>query len=86
MASCRDERLRTVMSALVRHMHSLVREVELTEAEWFDAIRFLTAVGDITDDKRQEFILLSDTLGLSMQVITQNQDKPDGCTEATLFN
>jgi hydroxyquinol 1,2-dioxygenase len=59
--------------------------VELTEKEWFEGIQFLTATGQMTDDKRQEFILLSDALGLSMLVIAQNNRKPKGCTEATVF-
>jgi len=78
-------RLKQIMTALVRHLHAFAREVELTEAEWFEGIRFLTEVGHITDDKRQEFILLSDTLGLSMLVIAMNHRKPAGCTEATVF-
>jgi len=59
--------------------------VKLTEDEWFHAIRFLTEVGHITDDRRQEFVLLSDTLGLSMLVTTQNHRKPAACTEATVL-
>jgi hydroxyquinol 1,2-dioxygenase len=58
MREAEDARLRTVMTCLVQHLHSFAREVKLTEGEWFRAIRFLTAVGHITDDKRQEFILL----------------------------
>src|SRR4030095_12783243 len=74
-----------IMTALVQHLHGFAREVDLTEAEWFEGIRFLTDVGHITDDERQEFILLSDTLGLSMLVIAMNNRKPAGCTEATVF-
>ncbi|MGA7816864.1 dioxygenase, partial [Caballeronia sp.] len=88
VASMRDAgnaRLRTVMTCLVQHLHSFAREVKLTEDEWFQAIRFLTSVGHITDDKRQEFILLSDTLGLSMLVTAQNNKRPAECTEATVF-
>ena len=66
IAGCRDERLRVVMTSLVQHVHAFAREIKLTEAEWAAAIRFPTAVGRITDDKRQEFILLSDVLGVSM--------------------
>src|SRR5262249_36658297 len=66
-ANTEDERLRTLMQSLIRHMHAFVREVEPTEAEWMSAIRFLTATGKMCDDLvRQEFILLSDTLGVSM--------------------
>ncbi|MEK8028574.1 intradiol ring-cleavage dioxygenase [Pseudaquabacterium rugosum] len=85
MAGCKQPRLRTIMVSLVQHLHSFAREVELTEDEWFKAIQFLTAVGHITDDVRQEFILLSDVLGLSTLVTAQNNAKPAGCTEATVF-
>ena len=61
-------RLREVMQALVRHLHSLAREVRLTEAEWLAAIGFLTRTGQKSDEVRQEFILLSDTVGLSSLV------------------
>jgi hydroxyquinol 1,2-dioxygenase len=80
-----SERLRTVMDSLVTHLHDFAREIELTEDEWREAIAFLTEVGHITDDRRQEFILLSDVLGLSMLVTAQNQRKPSGCTESTVF-
>ena len=80
-----DPRLKRIMSSLIRHLHDFAREVELTEEEWWQGIKFLTDTGHITDDKRQEFILLSDTLGLSMLVIAQNNRKPKGCTEATVF-
>lgn len=85
MSECREPRLRTIMTSLVQHLHSFAREVKLTEDEWFNAIQFLTAVGHITDDVRQEFILLSDVLGLSTLVTAQNNVKPQGCTEATVF-
>jgi maleylacetate reductase len=63
-----DPRLREVMTALIRHLHGFVSDVRLTLDEWLAAIRFLTATGQISDDRRQEFILLSDTLGVSMLV------------------
>jgi len=85
IAGCEDARLRVLMTSLVQHLHAFAREVKLTEQEWATAIAFLTAVGHITDDKRQEFILLSDVLGLSMLVTAQNNAKPPGCTEATVF-
>jgi len=85
MSHCSDARLRTVMTSLVQHLHAFARDVKLTEDEWFHAIRFLTDVGHITDDRRQEFVLLSDTLGLSMLVTTQNHRKPAACTEATVL-
>jgi len=80
-----DERLKTIVTSLVRHLHGFAREVGLTEREWEAGIRFLTDVGHITDDRRQEFILLSDTLGLSMLVTAMAHRKPKGCTEATVF-
>ncbi len=85
LAATPDPRLKEIMTSLVQHLHAFAREVKLTEAEWFQGIRFLTRVGHITDDQRQEFILLSDTLGLSMLTIMMNHDKPAGCTEATVF-
>jgi len=84
-AQTADPRLKRVMDSLVKHLHAFAREVDLTEEEWFSGIEFLTRCGRITDDKRQEFILLSDVLGLSMLTVAQNNDKPAGCTEATVF-
>jgi hydroxyquinol 1,2-dioxygenase len=80
-----DPRLREIMRALTRHVHAFVKDVQLTEREWFDAIQFLTETGRMCDDRRQEFILLSDTLGLSMLVDLINHRKPDGATESTVF-
>ena len=80
-----DERLRTLMTALTRHLHAFAREVRLTEAEWAAAIGFLTDAGHITDDRRQEFILLSDVLGLSMQTITINHAAEGDVTESTVL-
>jgi hydroxyquinol 1,2-dioxygenase len=73
------------MTSLVRHLHSFARDVELTEQEWFSAVRCLTEVGHITTETRQEFVLLSDTLGLSTLVTSQNNKKPVDVTEATVF-
>lgn len=84
-AAMQDVRLREIMTSLVLHLHSFAREVKLTEAEWFEGIRFLTDTGHMCSDKRQEFILLSDTLGLSMLVTALNNRKPEGCTESTVF-
>jgi protocatechuate 3,4-dioxygenase beta subunit len=78
-------RFRTIMTSAIRHLHAFAREVELTEEEWFEGIRFLTAVGKKCDDKRQEFILLSDVLGLSMMVVALNHRTPPGATEATVL-
>jgi hydroxyquinol 1,2-dioxygenase len=82
---CAEPRLRELMTALVRHLHAFVRDVRLTEDEWAAAIEFLTAAGHITDDKRQEFILLSDVLGLSMQTVAVNNEAYGNATEATVF-
>jgi hydroxyquinol 1,2-dioxygenase len=80
-----DPRLKEIITSLVQHLHSFAREVKLTEEEWFKGIQYLTATGHKCTDVRQEFILLSDVLGLSMLTIAMNQDKPPGCTEATVF-
>lgn len=78
-----DARLREVLQSLVRHLHAFAEEVGLTQEEWEAGIGFLTDVGHITDDKRQEFILLSDTLGFSMLVDALNHSAP-GATESTV--
>src|SRR5437868_5800714 len=80
-----DRRVKEVMTGLLQHLHAFAREVKLTEAEWAEGIRFLTEVGRTCDANRQEFILLSDTLGLSTLVTAMNHRKPRGCTEATVF-
>ena len=80
-----NPRFKQIMSSLIRHMHDFVRDVEMTEEEWFEAIKFLTSTGQKCDDKRQEFILLSDTLGVSMLVDAINHRKPGGATESTVF-
>src|SRR5580704_8995469 len=80
-----DPRLKELMEALVRHLHAYLREVRLTEEEWQRAIAFLTATGHKTDDRRQEFILLSDVLGASMQTIAINNEAYADATEATVF-
>jgi hydroxyquinol 1,2-dioxygenase len=82
---CQDPRLKQLMQSLVTHLHNFMREVRLTEAEWNKAIEFLTAVGHITDDRRQEFILLSDVFGASMQTININNEAHGDATEATVF-
>ena len=80
-----DERLKTVLSSLVTHLHAFITDVRLTDEEWTAAISFLTEVGHITDERRQEFILLSDVLGASMQVISVNNQAYENATEATVF-
>jgi catechol 1,2-dioxygenase len=85
-AGCDDARLREVLSSLVRHLHAFAGEVGLTRREWEAGIRFLTETGHMTDDRRQEFVLLSDTLGLSTLVDTLENDKLTGAaTESTLL-
>lgn len=84
-ADAPDARLRDVLQALTRHLHAFVREVRLTEAEWAAGIEFLNAAGRITDDRRQEFILLSDVLGISMQTVAVNNEAYGDATEATVF-
>ena len=81
----KDKRFREVMTSAVKHLHAFAREVHLTEEEWFEGIKFLTAVGQKCDDKRQEFILLSDILGLSMMVVALNHKTAPGATEATVL-
>ena len=84
-ANTPDPRLKELLEALTRHLHAFIREVRLTEDEWTRAIEFLTAVGHITDARRQEFILLSDVLGASMQTIAVNNEACGNATEATVF-
>jgi hydroxyquinol 1,2-dioxygenase len=81
----KDARLRQLMTSLVKHLHAFAKDVKLTEEEWFEGIKFLTAVGQKCDDKRQEFILLSDVLALSMMVVMLNHKTAPGATEATVL-
>ncbi|MEQ8651351.1 MAG: intradiol ring-cleavage dioxygenase [Kiloniellales bacterium] len=85
LEDCRDARFRQVMEAAIRHLHGFVKEVEPTQAEWEAAIAFLTRAGQISDDKRQEFILLSDTLGISMLIDAINHRRPSGATKTTVL-
>jgi protocatechuate 3,4-dioxygenase beta subunit len=80
-----DPRLYEIMTALIKHLHGFVKEVEPTNEEWMAAIKFLTETGHMCTDWRQEFILLSDTLGVSMLVETINNRKPSGGTETTVL-
>ncbi len=73
------------MLSLVTHLHAFVKEVALTETEWWKAIEILTQAGYKCSDKRQEFILFSDTLGVSMVVDLLSHRKPEGATESTVF-
>ncbi len=85
VADTPDPRLRETMGALVRHLHAFVREVEPSFSEWQAAIAFLTRTGQMCDAHRQEFILLSDTLGVSMLVDAINHRMPPGATETTVL-
>lgn len=80
-----DPRLRQLVEGITRHLHAFIRDVRLTEDEWSAGIEFLTAVGQICDAKRQEFILLSDVFGASMQTIAVNNEAYGDATEATVF-
>ncbi len=75
MADCKEPRLKEVMTSLIKHAHAFVQDVQLTPDEWMAGIQFLTASGQMCDEKRQEFILLSDTLGISMLVVAIEQAK-----------
>ena len=86
LAATPDERVRTVMQALVRHLHAFVGEVRVSEAEWAAAIGFLTAIGQLSGPERQEFVLLSDTLGVSSLVDLVNHGADDEeLTESTIL-
>ena len=84
-AMARDPRLKRVMEVITRKLHEAVKEIEPSEAEWFNAVRFLTDTGQICSDWRQEFILLSDVLGVSMLVDAINNRKPSGASESTVL-
>jgi len=84
-ASAHDPRTAEVMAALVRHLHAFAREVRLSEPEWMAAMRWLTETGQISNDKREEFILASDVLGLSMLVVQMNHAFDAKATPATVL-
>ena len=81
----KDTRFNKIVTSLISHLHDFVKDVELTEKEWFEAIMFLTKTGHTCDDKRQEFILLSDVLGVSMLVDAINHPKGGAGTESTVL-
>ena len=85
MANTPNPRLKQVMTSLIIHLHTFIREVELSQEEWALGIQFLTRVGQICDEKRQEFILLSDITGTSMLVDAINHRLSEGATESTVF-
>ena len=80
-----NPRLKLIMQSLVKHLHAFAQETQLTEDEWMAGIQFLTATGHQCDDVRQEFILLSDTLGLSMLLVAMHDGTQQGATEATVL-
>ncbi|SHJ77569.1 catechol 1,2-dioxygenase [Palleronia salina] len=84
-AGAEDARLKEVMEVIVRHLHAAVKEIEPTQEEWMKAILFLTDTGQMCNDWRQEFILLSDVLGVSMLVDAINNRKPSGASESTVL-
>jgi catechol 1,2-dioxygenase len=84
-ANAKNERLAEVMAVVTKHLHAAVKEIEPTQEEWFEAIQFLTKVGHACNDWRQEFILLSDSLGVSMLVDAINNRKPSGASESTVL-
>ena len=83
--NCKDIRLKTIMESAVTHLHEFVKEVEPTQEEWMYMIEYLTKTGQKCDDKRQEFILLSDVLGISALVDTINNRKTLNATESTVL-
>ena len=85
MAQAPDPRLKKVMTSLISHLHDFIREVELTQEEWALGVQFLTRTGHMCDEKRQEFILLSDISGVTMLVDAINHRFPDEATESTIF-
>ncbi|KAK4052892.1 hypothetical protein OIO90_004168 [Microbotryomycetes sp. JL221] len=82
---CKHDRLKFVMTHLVNHLHDFARSVGLTTEEWMQGIQFLTKTGQTCSDIRQEFILLSDVLGLSALVDSMNHPKPQGASDATVL-
>jgi hydroxyquinol 1,2-dioxygenase len=80
-----DPRVREVMSSAIRHLHAFVKEVRPTHEEWLEAVKFLTATGQMCNDWRQEYILLSDTLGVTMLVDAINHANPGEATETTIL-
>src|SRR3546814_9845422 len=85
IAATPDTRIKEIMTSLIRHLHDFARDVRLTEPEWLAGILFLTRTGHLCSDVRQEFILLSDTLGLSQLVVAQSHSSPENVSEQTVF-
>ena len=84
-AKAKSQRLQQVMAVLTRHLHAAVKEIEPTTDEWMEAVQFLTQTGQMCTDWRQEYILLSDILGVSMLVDAINNRKPSGASESTVL-
>jgi protocatechuate 3,4-dioxygenase beta subunit len=84
-AAAKSERLKQVMAVLTRHIHAAVKEIEPTTEEWMTALQFLTATGQMCSDWRQEYILFSDIMGVSMLVDAINNRKPSGASESTVL-
>ena len=82
---CDNPRLKKIMDVMIEKIHEAVKEIEPTQDEWMEAIKFLTAVGHKSDDWRQEYILLSDVMGVSMLVDAINNRKPEGASESTVL-
>ena len=82
--NCKDQRLKKIMESAIDHLHAFVKDVEPTQEEWIYMIEYLTKTGQKCDDKRQEFILLSDVLGISALVDTINNRKTVSYTHLTL--
>ena len=85
MHNCSDPRFGQIMTSVITHLHAAVKEIEPTMEEWFDAVRFLTRAGQICTDRRQEWILLSDVLGVSMLIDAINNRKPSGATQSAVL-
>ncbi len=83
--NCNDERLAEVLESLVKHLHAFIKDVEPTVEEWMTGIKFLTETGQMCNEWRQEYILLSDVLAVSMLVDAINHRKPTGATESTVL-
>jgi len=84
-ATSHSPRMAELMTAAIKHLHAFAKEVDLTGEEWMGALEFLTATGQASDEKRKEFILLSDVLGLSMLVVMRNARQPKGATPTTVL-
>src|SRR3546814_3438595 len=84
IAATPDTRIKEIMTSLIRHLHDFARDVRLTEPEWLAGILFLTRTVHLCSDVRQEFILLSDTLGLSQLVVAHSHSRPENVSQQTV--